>query len=116
VISKAVACDAAISNEFPQFFASRRNYDVACGRGRDGEPICGVLEQSWRFGGASAAEIAALEAFRADPALDVVRASTHEVYSADEPPPHARVHFRGDDASVGFLTKYTTIERDGRPA
>jgi hypothetical protein len=116
VISKAIAYDDAISAEFPEFFASRRNYDVACGRDRDGNAICGVLEQSWRFGGASAAEVAALEAFRAEPALDVVRASTHEVYSADEPPPHARVHFRGDDASVGFLTKYTMIERDGRPA
>jgi hypothetical protein len=116
VISKAIAYDAAVSAEFPQFFASRRNYDVACGRDRDGEALCGVLEQSWRFGGASAAEIAALEAFGAEPALEVVRASTHEVYSADAPPPHARVHFRGDDASVGFLTKYTTIEHDGRPA
>jgi uncharacterized protein DUF3182 len=116
VISKAIAYDAAISREYPTFFASRRNYDVACGHDRDGAPICGVLEQSWRFGGASAAEIAALEAFRADPALDIVRAATHEDYSADEPPPGAKVHFRGEDASVGFLTKYTTIERDGRPA
>ena len=115
VIAKAIAYDAAIAREFPSFFASRRNYDVACGRDRDGEFHCGVLEQSWRFGGASAAEIAALEAFRANPDLDVVRAATHEVYSDDAPPPHARVHFRGEDASVGFMTKYTTIEHDGRP-
>jgi hypothetical protein len=116
VIAKAIAYDAAISREFPSFFASRRNYDVACGRDGHGAFHCGVLEQSWRFGGASAAEIAALEVFRANPGLDVVRAATHEVYSADEPPPHARVHFRGDDASVGFLTKYTTMEHDGRRA
>ena len=40
----------------------------------------GVLEQSWRAGGASGAEIAALEAFRADPSLPSVRAITREVY------------------------------------
>ena len=40
----------------------------------------GVLEQSWRLGGASGAEIGALEAFRADPSLRAVRAMTREVY------------------------------------
>ena len=51
---------------------------------------CGVLEQSWRIGGASGAEVAALEAFRADPGLRAVRASTVEIYGEAEPPPRTR--------------------------
>ena len=52
---------------------------------RGGELRSGVLEQSWRIGGASGAEIAALEAFRADPALQAVRASTVEIYGDSDP-------------------------------
>ena len=72
-----------------------------------------MLEQSWRIGGASGAEIAALEAFRADPALRVVRASTVEVYGeAPTPPPDAIVYFSGVDERVGPLTKYATVGAD----
>ena len=112
-IEKAVAYDAIVAREFPGLLASRRNYDVAEGHDREGRLRCGVLEQSWRLGGASAAEIAAIEAFMDDPDRHVVRASTREVYSAEAPPPGAKIHFRGYDASVGFLTKYSTIERNG---
>jgi len=115
-IGKAVEYDAVAALEFEGFLASRRNYDVVLGRDREGRAHCGVLEQSWRIGGASAAEVAALEAFKDDPELDVVRASTREMYSAEEPPANANIHFRGHDEHVGFLTKYSTIDRNGNQA
>ena len=115
-IGKAVEYDRVATREFEGFLASRRNYDVVIGHDREGREHCGVLEQSWRIGGASAAEVAALEAFRDDPELQVVRASTHEVYSAEEPPADANIHFRGHDEHVGFLTKYSTIDRNGNQA
>lgn len=110
-IELAMRYDAALSAEFPSLVASRRNYDTVQGQDRDGRLHRGVLEQSWRIGGASAAEVAALEAFSCDADLRRVRAATHETYSADDPPPGARIHFRGRDESIGgFLTKYSLIE------
>jgi hypothetical protein len=96
---------------------SRRNYDVAQGLDAAGRRRSGVLEQSWRVGGASGAEIAALEAFRADPALRLVRASTHEVYGegAAPPPPGAAVYYRGTDEQVGPLAKYALVEPRADP-
>src|SRR5207244_3884041 len=85
-------------------FASRRNYDVARGLDAEGRWCCGVLEPSWRLGGASGPEVAALEAFRAGPALTVVRAWCVGVYGpCGEPPPQAVVHFRGVDDRLGFV-------------
>ena len=98
---------------FAGMFASRCNYDVAQGEDETGHRLSGVLEQSWRIGGASGAEIAALEAFAADPSLDEVCASTVELYEADlELPAGARVMFSGIDAHVGAITKYSRIEPD----
>jgi hypothetical protein len=111
-IVQARAYDEAATACFPGLLASRRNYDVAQGTGPAGRRS-GVLEQSWRIGGASGAEIAALEAFQADPALQAVRASTVEVYGACEPPPKATVYFRGTDEDVGMITKYTLVEPHG---
>ena len=92
-------------------YASRRNYDVAQGRDGTGDVRSGVLEQSWRLGGASGAEIGALEAFRADPSLEVVRAKTREIYGeAPEVPAAAVVYYSGVDARVGALTKYALTE------
>lgn len=109
-IAQARAYDAA-TQEFPGLFASRRNYDVARGRDPPGRWCCGVLEQSWRIGGASGPEAAALQAFRAHPALGAVRAWCIEAYGAGEmPPPGAIVHFRGVDEHLGPLTKYTVVE------
>jgi hypothetical protein len=109
-VAQARTYDAAAMELFPGLFASRRNYDVARGVGPDGRQRSGVLEQSWRIGGASGAELAALEAFRAEPALETVRASTVEIYGESEAPPHATVYFRGIDEQVGPITKYTLLE------
>jgi hypothetical protein len=112
-VGQAQVYDAATS-VFPKMFASRRNYDVAQGTNARGQWRSGVLEQSWRMGGATGAEIAALEAFRADPGLQVVRASTYEVYGESQaPPPQATVYFRGTDDRVGLLTKYVVVEAHG---
>ena len=114
-VAQARAYDAAAMELFPGLFASRRNYDVALGLDAGGRRRRGVLEQSWRLGGASGAEIAALEAFRAEPALQAVRASSIEIYGEGEAlPPHATVSFRGIDERVGPITKYALlVERYG---
>src|SRR5918994_891826 len=105
-INNARTYEAAAITSFPGWLASRRNYDVAQVVGDDGRRSCGVLEQSWRIGGASAAEIAALEAFRADPSLRSVRAASIELYGEQQVPPDAAVHFQGVDDQVGPITKY----------
>ena len=109
-VHRALTFDQA-SAEFPGLFASRRNYDVLHGRDARGRWHCGVLEQSWRIGGASGPEVAALEAFRADPLLRAVRAHSTERYGAHAaPPPGAIVHFHGVDPVAGPLVKYTMVE------
>ena len=113
-VVQACAYDAAATACFPSFFASRRNYDIVQGLDWRGRPRSGVLEQSWRVGGASSAEIAALEAFRAAPGLPSIRATCVEVYGESEiPPSNATVYFRGLDERVGFITKYTLVEGHG---
>lgn len=111
-VAQARVYDAAAERCFHGFAASRRNYDIVRGRGPEGGIVSGVLEQSWRIGGASGAEIAALEAFRANPALNVVRAECSEVYGVGcaFPPPASTIYFRGVDPAVGYITKYTTLE------
>ena len=110
-IEQARAFDNAATRCFDGFFASRRNYDVAQGVDAAGHRRSGVLDQSWRLGGASGAEIGALEAFRADPALRAVRSSSCEVYGeAPVLPPNATVYFSGDDSHFEPLTKYAWTE------
>ena len=110
-VEQARTYDSAARSCFPGFFASRCNYDMVCGRDPEGAVCCGVLEQSWRLGGASGAEVAALEAFRAQPALRAVRAECTEAYDEGVRPPRgATVYFSGVDCDVGFITKYTTLE------
>lgn len=114
-IAFASRYEAAIDQAYPAFFASRRNYDVVAGRDAQGAAHCGVLEQSWRIGGASPAELAALAAFKADPALGRVRASCHEVYGDAPVPAGAIVHYRGDDADASRLCKYSLVEETRGP-
>jgi len=115
----AVQCarefDDAIRSAFPGFIASRRNYDVASGVDENGHAYRGVLEQSWRIGGASGAEIGALRAFENDPALTVVRASTVELYGEDvDVPANAGIIYQGVDAHSGRVTKFFTVESGPR--
>src|SRR5437762_8538877 len=100
-ISRALVYDSAAETCFAGFFSSRRNYDVVEGNDARGRRRAGVLEQSWRVGGASAAEVEALIAFRDDPSLSVVRAATVETYGTSPAlPPAAIVFFAGDDPRV----------------
>jgi len=115
-ISQAQVYDAAASACFRNFHASRRNYDIAQGVDGRGRACSGVLEQSWRIGGASGAEVAALEAFSQGGKAGVVRASTVELYGETKPVPEgATLLFRGEDEEVGFITKYATVEEHGNP-
>jgi Protein of unknown function (DUF3182) len=108
-ITQVRAFDAA-TDAFAGLIASRRNYDAVRGRDQGGHWRSGVLEQSWRLGGASGPEVAALAAFRADADLRVVRARCFERYGDGHvPPPGATVHYSGVDATVGRLTKYTIV-------
>ncbi|HVL01640.1 MAG TPA: DUF3182 family protein, partial [Dongiaceae bacterium] len=109
-VTQALAYDEAARTCYPGFFASRINYDVVQGLNASGQWCSGVLEQSWRIGGASPAEIAALEAFQTDEQLHSIRVSSHEVHRHITCPPHARVHFRGVDPDTGPITKYSTID------
>jgi len=95
---------------FTGMFASRCNYDIIQGRDAAGREHSGVLEQSWRIGGASGAEAAALHAFRNSPRLLRVRASTVEVYGDDVTlPPGAELTYSGVDTNSGRLTKYVQV-------
>ena len=115
-IGHAMRYEAAVFAAYPDTFASRRNYDVAIGHDACGRPWCGVLEQSWRIGGASPAEIAALEAFASDSQRHEVHVSTHEVYELADLPDGAQLHYRGTDPVEGCLTKYSRVHADGYPS
>ncbi|MCQ4268749.1 DUF3182 family protein [Pseudomonas stutzeri] len=115
-VRQAQVYDAAAAACYRDFFASRRNYDIAQGVDGRGQPRSGVLEQSWRIGGASSAEVAALQRFCEDDAVAVVRASSVELYGERQAPPEgATVLFRGNDAEVGFITKCVKVEDYGNP-
>jgi hypothetical protein len=112
-VERALVYHRAATSCIPGMYASRCNYDIAQGLDAAGAWRSGVLEQSWRIGGASGAEIAALHAFEAEPSLRWVDASTHEVYADDaDLPPGAELHFDGVDAEAGRLVKYAVV--DGR--
>lgn len=112
-VDQARRYNAAAHACFPGFFASRINYDVVTGLDAAGRSRAGVLEQSWRLGGATGPELAALEVFRTQPGRDRVRAAGVEVFGdSPPPPPHAIVYFRGTDPRAGRLTKYTVVAPD----
>jgi hypothetical protein len=115
-IDQAAVFHAAVVDSFPGFMASRINYDVAQGQDRSGLWHSGVLEQSWRVGGATGAEVAALEVFKDQPERSLVRASCFEVFGETELPPGACVNYSGDDPEVGRLLKYSFVETHVDPA
>ena len=102
--------DEAAFRCYPSLYASRRNYDVACGLDGAGKPCFGVLEQSWRMGGASFAEACALEFFAAEPEAQAVRAFTVERFGpGHQAPPTAQLIYQNKDPHVGLITKYGGI-------
>ena len=114
-VEQALVFHRAAFECFPGFFASRCNYDVAQGLDDRGQPLSGVLEQSWRIGGASGAEAAALHAFAANPTLRRVRASTTEVYVDGDGfklPRGAWLLYDGPDKQGGRLVKYAQVTPD----
>ncbi|HZX75791.1 DUF3182 family protein [Lysobacter sp.] len=115
VLQCAMRYDEEVQRAYPQVFASRRNYDVALGVDPSGMPRCGVLEQSWRIGGATPAELLALEAMHLDNRLQRIQVSTHEVYDIVDPPLGAQVSFRGDDPAAGRMTKYAIVDTQDDP-
>lgn len=111
-IGQARAYEQAAFANLPGFMASRRNYDIAQGLNAQGKQCSGVLEQSWRIGGASAAEVFGLLALAESPALHCVQASTHELYGDAAPPLHANMLYQGDDPSIGRISKFALVEPD----
>ena len=109
-VTQAMHYEKAALACFPDFIASRRNYDIAQGTNARGERCSGVLEQSWRIGGASPAEVEALLAFAADPDLQRICASTHEIYGETTIPADASVLYEGDDPDVGLISKFTKVQ------
>jgi hypothetical protein len=108
-VLKARHYDRCIAAAYPGFYASRRNYDVIDGIAQDGTRLCGVLEQSWRIGGATPAELAAVDAFQREPALRAVVAATVERYGVVALPAAAQAYYLGEDPRVGRLTKYRYV-------
>ncbi|MDF2639875.1 MAG: hypothetical protein K0R64_2859 [Novosphingobium lindaniclasticum] len=109
-VRKALLYDRAVFAAYPALFASRRNYDVAEGTDAGGRIRIGVLEQSWRIGGATGAEIAACEYLEAHPEKAGVTCATVEIYgNPHAAPPDAAVYYAGVDPVAGPLTKYAQI-------
>lgn len=111
-ISKTMAFDHLASQQLSGLLATRRNYDVAVGTTHRGKSRIGVLEQSWRIGGASGAEILALEVLAERPEIYAVRVSTRERYGNRLTPiqPDDFVIFSGEDPDVGMLNKTASVE------
>ncbi|HDS1817558.1 TPA: DUF3182 family protein [Pseudomonas putida] len=108
-INQAMAYERAAEQHFPGFVASRRNYDIARGTTAQGHLRSGVLEQSWRLGGASSAELLALQAFADEPTLQRVHASTHEVFGTPDLPTDATLFYQGIDSELGQFSKFARI-------
>ena len=110
-IVQAQRYDSAAHECFKGLLASRRNYDMVEGTDAFGQRRSGVLEQSWRIGGASGAELAALLAFARDPACQRVRAETVERHGKGlQAPSDAQVIYHADDPDCGPMLKYVTVQ------
>ncbi|PYY66250.1 biotin carboxylase, partial [Pseudomonas jessenii] len=109
-IHQAQVFDKAADEAYPGFYASRRNYDIAQGVDSDGQARSGVLEQSWRMGGASSAEVAALQSFVNDRGMRAIRVSSVETYNDQPLPADAIEVYRGPAQTSDFLLKYVTVK------
>jgi len=108
-VEQARVFDAAADQCYPGFYASRRNYDIAQGLDSQGQRRSGVLEQSWRMGGASSAEVAALQSFINHPGLKAIYVSSVETYEDQALPADAIEVYRGPAEHSEFLLKYVTV-------
>jgi hypothetical protein len=108
--------DAAVRAAYPGIVRTRCNYDALLGADARGLPRAGVLEQSWRIGGATPAELAAIEAFMRDASLQRVLATTRERHGAARLPRGAEIVCRIDDPGIGPITKYRTMRFHGSQA
>jgi len=111
-VGKAILYDRLVADAYPDMRVSRRNYDLVFGRNGDGVRLGGVLEQSWRIGGATPAELAALAYFRAHPSVHAVRASTRELHDARLPPPGAEAFYIAAPDIEGPRCKFRTCIAD----
>ncbi|MEA9913552.1 DUF3182 family protein [Xanthomonas campestris pv. raphani] len=111
VVAQACMYDRFITAAYPALQISRRNYDVVSGQDAQVGPVCGVLEQSWRVGGATPAELAAIASFQQDPALRWVTASTHELYEGDAPD-DVQIYYRAQRPGPGPRVKYRRVSTD----
>ena len=122
-IKQAIIYDNA-RHHYPDLLASRRNYDIGQGHDHKGNFYSGVLEHSWRIGGATGAELCAFEYFRKDATITCVEASTHCVFGEHtDLPPQARIQFNGRDSDFGPMKVYTVVGKilhgvncDGEPS
>nr|WP_274425086.1 DUF3182 family protein [Chelativorans sp. YIM 93263] len=107
----AAGFDDLVDEYLPGLIASRRNYDVACGRAHDGALRMGIIDQSRRVGGATGAELVAAEVLVKDPDARAVRARSAEIYGDEQSVPEgALICFQGDDPEVGPLLKCAFVE------
>lgn len=112
-VTQARLYEHAAFQAYPEIIASRRNYDVIQGTDGRGHLLSGVLEQSWRIGGASSAEIYSLELFARHPELQRVRAASIERYGrGTRLPPDSYLLFRGEDPGLGYLSKGVRVLAD----
>ncbi len=116
-VEQALVYDTAVTHLYPGFFASRTNYDIAQGQDAQGRWRSGVLEQSWRLGGATGAELAALEVLAVDPSCNRVHTRCVEAYGEDaQLPAGATLYFQGVDDQLGPMLKYAMVIDDGDAA
>ena len=103
------------TTEYPGFLASRRNYDVGQGVDGRGQSRSGIFEASWRCGGASTAELAAMLAFAADPTLQIFEVSAIKKFgNVRGAPANAMIHFKGVDPQDGPILRYTLATQEFR--
>lgn len=115
-ISQARTYEQAALESFDGLILSRRNYDVAQGINAEGEFVSGVLEQSWRIGGASSAEIFGLAHLCENLAVRHVLASSIEMYGEHVSiPDGADVLYQGSESDVGPITKCVRVSEYGSP-
>lgn len=111
-VMKAILYDRLVVGAYPDIRASRRNYDLVFGHNGDGVRLGGVLEQSWRIGGATPAELAAFAHLRAYPSVHAVRASTRELHDAQPLPPEAQAFYVAAPGIEGPRCKFRTCIAD----